>query len=301
MKIQCPSCNFKSQADSSKIPDKGVHIRCPKCRERFFLTKEGEAKKSPQETAPVQKKPPQKKKKSAPVQKKPPPLKKKADVSQNSQKEAITENREKISQVQTEDAEAGKKNLRQEEKKAEAREEDSPGEEILECSKCKHKQPPSPTGMCRYCGTVLPESRQAPKKQEPAPPEKKPDIKQIIPDWEPVRREESLPKIEEQFSFTILNQINRKELKTLFTGFFDLAFLHLITPAIVKVLYAAVIVLGGIATGAAFLLFLSDGNIIFGLAALLSYVFSVISARIWAEFVFLLFKIEENTRHGRMR
>jgi predicted Zn finger-like uncharacterized protein len=37
MKIQCPRCNASGRIDDSKIPEKSVYIRCPKCNERFYL------------------------------------------------------------------------------------------------------------------------------------------------------------------------------------------------------------------------------------------------------------------------
>lgn len=40
MKAQCPSCETSYRVDDSKIPEKGTHVRCPKCQTRFFLQKE---------------------------------------------------------------------------------------------------------------------------------------------------------------------------------------------------------------------------------------------------------------------
>ncbi len=40
MKIECPECNAVYNVDRSKIPDKGVNIRCRKCQSGFFVSKE---------------------------------------------------------------------------------------------------------------------------------------------------------------------------------------------------------------------------------------------------------------------
>jgi serine/threonine-protein kinase len=40
MKAQCPSCETAYRIDDSKIPEKGIHARCPKCQTRIFLKKE---------------------------------------------------------------------------------------------------------------------------------------------------------------------------------------------------------------------------------------------------------------------
>lgn len=40
MKAQCPSCETGYRIDDSKIPEKGIHARCPKCQTRIFLKKE---------------------------------------------------------------------------------------------------------------------------------------------------------------------------------------------------------------------------------------------------------------------
>ena len=40
MKAQCPSCETACRIDDSKIPEEGIHARCPKCQTRIFLKKE---------------------------------------------------------------------------------------------------------------------------------------------------------------------------------------------------------------------------------------------------------------------
>ena len=40
MKAQCPSCETSYRVDDSKIPEQGIHARCPKCQTRIFLQKE---------------------------------------------------------------------------------------------------------------------------------------------------------------------------------------------------------------------------------------------------------------------
>ena len=47
MKLNCPKCAGKAQIDDSKIPDSGIHVRCPRCDERFFLRKNESIAPSP--------------------------------------------------------------------------------------------------------------------------------------------------------------------------------------------------------------------------------------------------------------
>jgi predicted Zn finger-like uncharacterized protein len=40
MKVQCPGCNAKYNLDTSKIPvvpEKGITVTCPKCKQKFPL------------------------------------------------------------------------------------------------------------------------------------------------------------------------------------------------------------------------------------------------------------------------
>ena len=39
MKAQCPKCNAIYNIDDSKIPDKGAHATCAKCKTRFQIKK----------------------------------------------------------------------------------------------------------------------------------------------------------------------------------------------------------------------------------------------------------------------
>ncbi|MEN6485019.1 MAG: RDD family protein [Syntrophobacteraceae bacterium] len=40
MRIECPKCGGKGSIDDSLIPDQGTNVRCPKCREKFFVQKD---------------------------------------------------------------------------------------------------------------------------------------------------------------------------------------------------------------------------------------------------------------------
>jgi len=51
MKVQCPNCRAVYNIDDSKIPEKGTHANCSKCKTRFEIKKksmdqEGEASKT---------------------------------------------------------------------------------------------------------------------------------------------------------------------------------------------------------------------------------------------------------------
>ena len=54
MKIECPECNAVYNVDRSKIPDKGVNIRCKKCQSGFFISKETPEQVPEQEPVPKQ-------------------------------------------------------------------------------------------------------------------------------------------------------------------------------------------------------------------------------------------------------
>ena len=41
MRVQCPNCEAVYQIDASKIPEKGIHATCKKCKTRFHIVKEG--------------------------------------------------------------------------------------------------------------------------------------------------------------------------------------------------------------------------------------------------------------------
>jgi predicted Zn finger-like uncharacterized protein len=45
MKVQCPNCKATYNIDDSKIPEKGTHATCSKCKTRI------EVKKKPKESA----------------------------------------------------------------------------------------------------------------------------------------------------------------------------------------------------------------------------------------------------------
>jgi predicted Zn finger-like uncharacterized protein len=39
MKVQCPNCRAVYNIDDSKIPEKGTHATCSKCKTRFEIKK----------------------------------------------------------------------------------------------------------------------------------------------------------------------------------------------------------------------------------------------------------------------
>jgi predicted Zn finger-like uncharacterized protein len=45
MKVQCSNCEAVYQIDDSKIPEKGIHATCKKCKTRFHIQKKGSAAK----------------------------------------------------------------------------------------------------------------------------------------------------------------------------------------------------------------------------------------------------------------
>ena len=52
MKVRCPKCGTVSNVDSEKIPDEGMHARCPKCNNRMFLRKPGQPQPSAESRPP---------------------------------------------------------------------------------------------------------------------------------------------------------------------------------------------------------------------------------------------------------
>jgi predicted Zn finger-like uncharacterized protein len=41
MRVQCSNCEAVYQIDDSKIPEKGIHATCKKCKTRFHIIKKG--------------------------------------------------------------------------------------------------------------------------------------------------------------------------------------------------------------------------------------------------------------------
>ncbi len=85
----------------------------------------------------------------------------------------------------------------------------------------------------------------------------------------------------------------------LFKDMFDFNFTKFITPNLIKVVYVALIVAGGIGT----LLKIISGfkgnlyqGIVLAVGFLVLYLASIAILRIWAELTLILFKIEGNTR-----
>ena len=50
MKIECPSCGGKGTIDDAMIPDQGTNVRCPSCREKFFVQKEKPVMSAPSQS-----------------------------------------------------------------------------------------------------------------------------------------------------------------------------------------------------------------------------------------------------------
>lgn len=41
MQVQCPKCSYTGQISDKLIPDEGRNLKCPKCKEQFFIEKSG--------------------------------------------------------------------------------------------------------------------------------------------------------------------------------------------------------------------------------------------------------------------
>ncbi|MEW5723747.1 MAG: zinc-ribbon domain-containing protein [Thermodesulfobacteriota bacterium] len=53
MKVRCPKCGTVSTLDPAKIPDEGMHARCPKCNNRMFIKKPGAEPAAPMAGPPA--------------------------------------------------------------------------------------------------------------------------------------------------------------------------------------------------------------------------------------------------------
>ncbi|MHC1725497.1 MAG: RDD family protein [Syntrophobacteraceae bacterium] len=47
MRIECPKCGHGGQVEDAKFPDKGANILCPRCKEKFFVSKQTAGHASP--------------------------------------------------------------------------------------------------------------------------------------------------------------------------------------------------------------------------------------------------------------
>ena len=41
MQVQCPKCSYTGQISDKLVPDEGRNLKCPKCKEQFFIEKSG--------------------------------------------------------------------------------------------------------------------------------------------------------------------------------------------------------------------------------------------------------------------
>lgn len=91
----------------------------------------------------------------------------------------------------------------------------------------------------------------------------------------------------------------KKEATSFFGSLFDFSFSNFITTKLIKFLFGAGIVLGGIFGVISVITSFSQG-VGTGLLSLVlmpvGYLLGIIILRIWLELVIILFKIEENTR-----
>ena len=51
MIVTCPHCNHRGNVNDKRIPEQGRYIVCPKCKERFFVTKTQETREKRQKTS----------------------------------------------------------------------------------------------------------------------------------------------------------------------------------------------------------------------------------------------------------
>jgi predicted Zn finger-like uncharacterized protein len=57
MKAQCPSCKALFNIDDSKIPEKGAHVTCTKCKTRFEVKKPAPAQAAAAQPSPARETP----------------------------------------------------------------------------------------------------------------------------------------------------------------------------------------------------------------------------------------------------
>ena len=148
--------------------------------------------------------------------------------------------------------------------------EPDPAAETMTCPKCGDAQPESP--ICQFCGIVFA------KWGQPKPPPE--------PDPEPDGPEERGPITTGEAIIGCL---------------IDFQFTEFVTPLLIRLWYAVLVMLGGLAAGWMIFrnLFAGEVAIAGGVAA--AYIIILFSARVAAEIIFVAFRIEQNTRdahHG---
>ncbi len=277
MKVQCPNCSFTSQIDDAKVPDKEVKIRCPKCSTRFPIQKGGDA--------PI-------------ASKKQPPKPQKDSSKSSSQKKD--------------------------------------GEEMVQCSKCRHKQ--HPRAACVYCGTPFPDyvPRSEPE-SAPSPPaprgepkiteafqrssttvksplmdrEKEADAEEN--DAELVRcpycderiRKKAIKckhcqeRLEPSESESEVGKPRSRSPVDALKGLIDFSFTRYFTPPLIKILYAVGMVVGAILMIIAIVMGFMQGQIIRPLLGILALFLYLLSIRVYAEILLVIFDIEKNTQARR--
>ncbi|AOY60393.1 MULTISPECIES: zinc-ribbon domain-containing protein [Desulfococcus] len=148
-----------------------------------------------------------------------------------------------------------------------------PDEAEMTCPRCFITQKKSDTCMC--CGMTLSQSH-----EQPSMPESRQD------------RHTAAARTEDPVVWNGPTPQGPDAIGELFRGLFDLSFDHLITPGMIKVLYALLLIFGGAVTLILVNYFLfSVGNYGAAAAAVMIYLLAVVVVRIQAEFLLVFFML----------
>ena len=272
MKVECPKCRFTAQVDESKIPEKGVVTTCRKCQTKFRLTRSG--------AAPIR---PAKGGGETPVASKPKP---KPDSSPTGDSGPA-------------------------------------GDGKVACPKCKHRQ--YPAAACVYCGTPFPESLQSgggrPEPAAPTPPAGAPRPTPppvVSPPVGDAGEESELatkrcPHCDERIRKRAkvckhcgesLADLTEPDIQPLGVGdiipsFLDFGFNRFVVPELLKLVYLLTVILGGLVALGMLGYALYKGQFFSAIGVIFTYVGAVLTARIYAETMMILFRVEENTRRRK--
>lgn len=271
MKVECPKCRFTAQVDESKIPEKGVVTTCRKCQAKFRLTREG--------AAPIRS---AKGSGEAPIAPKAKP-KTPADSS-------------------------------------------PAGDGKVACPKCKHRQ--YPAAACVYCGTPFPEALQpdggggggqetsapqeAPKPPRPTPPVVHPPsageaeeeselaTKRCPHCDERIRKRAKVCKhCGESLADPTEPDIQPLGVGDIIPAFLDFGFSRFVVPELLKLVYLLTVLLGGLVALGMLGYALYKSQFLSAIGVIFTYVGSVLTVRIYAETMMILFRVEENTRRRK--
>jgi hypothetical protein len=139
----------------------------------------------------------------------------------------------------------------------------------MKCPKCGGENPTG-TKECKHCGIIIEKYKASDNHANNSPP-----------------------------SSSSSQKKHTKHTESTYTSdrtFFDFEFNRFATPMLIKIAYAFIVLVGGLGAALLCVTAITKGQIGRAALAIFSYAVGLVLFRLYAEFMIILFKIEENTR-----